>query len=462
MMRTLTHSRCLTLFVCAAAFACARPAFAAGEAAGTAAGSFLSVGSGASVLSMGGATLAGGRDLASASWNPASLARLDALQFSITHAPLPGGATQDWFAAGGRIAGGDTRWALQTLFQREGGIDGRDASNNPTGTLSATDLALGARVARRLGSRVDVGVGAEWVHESLASASGSGFAFDAGLRSDAGPFGFALAARHLGGGMSYGGVTYDLPAVVAAGVSWADAGRGLRLNADLESPTHYYNAVRIGGEWMWKEQVALRAGYRSELGGTASERLSGASFGLGTGVGGMWLDYAFAPEGADGTGQHRMGLTFRPGSADRDRAVPQTTTVTPRAPKAPRASTSAPVPAPRATVSAPKPAATTPAPPAPKPTPVPAVAAPVPAPVPTAPVPTPPTPQVSTPAPSVSAPTPTAPHARPTSVVLADGETLAQLARRWKTSVPAIMMLNNLVSERVQPGTRLKLPPANR
>lgn len=458
-MRPRTPSRPLALFVSAAVLACAGPAYSAGEAAGTAAGSFLSVGSGASVLSMGGATLAGGRDLASASWNAASLARLDALQFSITHAPLPGGATQDWFAAGGRIAGGETRWALQTLFQREGGIEGRDASNNPTGTLTASDLALGARVARRIGSRVDVGAGAEWVRESLADASGSGFAFDAGLRTDAGPFGFALAARHLGGGMSYGGVTYDLPAVIAAGMSWADAARGLRLNADLESPTHYYNAVRIGGEWMWKDQVALRAGYRSELGGTASERLSGASFGLGTGVGGMWLDYAFAPEGAAGTGQHRMGLTFRPGASDRDRAVPQTTQVTPRAPKA---TTSAPIPAPRRTKPAPKPEATATAPAGASSKPAPVIAAPAPMPVPAAPAPTKPAPEVTAPAPSVSAPAPSAPPERPNSVVLGNGETLADLARRWKTSVPAIMMVNNLVSERVQPGTRLKLPPANR
>jgi LysM repeat protein len=51
---------------------------------------------------------------------------------------------------------------------------------------------------------------------------------------------------------------------------------------------------------------------------------------------------------------------------------------------------------------------------------------------------------------------------RPAVVVLAPGETLADLARRWETSVPAIMMVNNLVSERVQPGTKLKLPPPNR
>ena len=69
--------------------------------------------------------------------------------------------------------------------------------------------------------------------------------------------------------------------------------------------------MRAGGEWVWRQRVALRAGYRLALGAPPEEALSGATFGVGTGFGAAWLDYAFTPEGADGTGQHRIGLTFR-------------------------------------------------------------------------------------------------------------------------------------------------------
>ena len=51
------------------------------------------------------------------------------------------------------------------------------------------------------------------------------------------------------------------------------------------------------------------------------------------------------------------------------------------------------------------------------------------------------------------------PVVRPAVVVVAEGETMAQIARRWGTSVAAIMMTNNLVSERVVAGQKLKLPP---
>ena len=523
---------------------------------------------------MGGATLASGSDLASASWNPASLARMQALEFALTHAPLPGGATQDWLAAGGRTRG-DWRWSAQALFHREGGIEGRDAANNPTGDLTASDVGVSAQFARRFGGRVDAGLGAEWVHESLAGTPGSGLAFSGGVRADAGAFGFALAARHLGGGMSYGGTRYDLPGVIAAGMSYEDPVRGLRVAADLESPTHYYRSLRVGGEWLWRGQFALRAGYRSELGNQDAARLSGASFGMGTGAGSLWMDYAFTPEGGQGAGEHRLGLTYRPGgnvqsrSATSERttpsaptaavmrkrapaassapatsqAKPPATTEKIAAPASPPASTSSaasapttgdtntPVPAPvtpapgaAATLSMPskaksEPTSTAAAPnakasgeatskPAETASPKPAATASTAAPAKPATPDAKPTAGVSTPAPAKSAASPTAaaapavakpapassapaarasaataasgaqpgsekvteqtpktvpvatPPQRPSVVIVAEGETMAIIARRWGTSVPAIMMANNLVNARVTPGKRLKLPPA--
>jgi LysM repeat protein len=39
---------------------------------------------------------------------------------------------------------------------------------------------------------------------------------------------------------------------------------------------------------------------------------------------------------------------------------------------------------------------------------------------------------------------------------------MAAIAKRWGVTTAAIMMENNLVSERVKPGQVLKLPPAPR
>ena len=430
--------------------ALASPARAAGDAAGTAAGSFLSIGTGTSVLSMAGATLASGHDLASASWNVASLAHVNALEFSLAHSPLPGGATQDWLAGGGRLGGARTRWGLQALFHREGDIDGRDAANNPTGTVSASDLALGASLAQPLGAFVTAGAGIEWVHESLAGTDGSGVSFSAGLRADAGSFGVALAARHLGGQMRYPGASYDLPQVLAGGVSWTDPERGLRVNADLESPSHYWPSARVGGEWLWRDRLAVRAGYRLALGAPSDATTSGPAFGMGAGVGTMWLDYAFVLDGGSTSGEHRVGLTFRPGlpglggSVRGERSAVETT---------PRQEVPADVARPKPTVTA-----APPKPSAPR-------AATTPPPAPRADTTSPPAPRTASappPAPRAASTVPP-PSARPTWIVVAPGETLASIAQRWGTTVAAVMEANNLVSDRVAPGKQLRLPqPAKR
>lgn len=40
---------------------------------------------------------------------------------------------------------------------------------------------------------------------------------------------------------------------------------GLRVALDANFPNVYYQDVRIGAEWRWRDLLALRAGYRREL-----------------------------------------------------------------------------------------------------------------------------------------------------------------------------------------------------
>lgn len=533
-----------------------RDAHAGGDGAGTTAANFLSVGQGASALSMGGASLAAPAGLDAAAWNPAALARLGTTQFTLAHASLASETSQEWAAMGGRFGAGETRWGLSALYQSDGAFEGRDALNQPTGTFQVSDMALGLQVARPFGEGVTAGIGLKWVRESLGESSGSGLGFDAGVQARSGAFGFGLAARNVGGSVSFEGSSFDMPAVFGAGVSWSHANSGLRLALDANAPTAYYNDVRAGAEWRWKDRVALRSGYRANLGAEAGEPLGGASFGLGLGANGFWFDYAFLTGDADAQGRHRFGMTFQPSalaalggrgllgadtpeSAAKAKAgkpgsdpvathppapapgsTPKATPkVTPEVPKqtapladanaivrgvrpeasaasvAHRAAPQSPdvpqasrtvkvpkliVPKPEAVV-APAVAVATPTPSAPKsksqtaaPQPVAVVQAP--APQPTAII-APPAPQVppavvepevvaevvSTRAPEITTvprAKSTPPGPRPAMIVLQPGESLVEVAKRWDTSVPKIMMDNNLVTDRPKPGTKLKLPPA--
>jgi len=516
------------------------------ENAGTTAGNFLSVGTGAGILSMGGATLGAGRDLNAAAWNPAVLGYMSSSQYALSHAALALDVSQDWVAASGRVGRSATRWSANALYQNDGSFDGRDAFGAPTGSFNVSNLALGLALARPFSPDVTAGARVNMIRESLGSASGSGFGFDLGLQARRGAFGFGAAARNLGGKMKYDSGSYDLPGVFGVGASWSDETRGLRFALDANFPRAYYNDVRFGGEWNWQQRVALRAGYRLELGAEGGEPLGGPSFGLGTGVNGFWFDYAFLAGVDQSQGAHRFGVTFHPsffqqhGAVPRADAAPSSATAPvaaapPKSAEPPPAAKSAPqaTPEPVAVKSAPpatpEPVAVKSAPPAAsepvatKPAvkvpegatsssaaarpsaaapvalapssavkvpklakPAPAVAT-VPAPVKPAPavavVPAPekstpaadapaqaPAPAIAkvaaTPAPVVvvvrPAPAPAAPPApetpRPATVVVKKNETLADIAKRWGTSVPAIMMENNLVQATVKQGQKLKLP----
>ncbi len=518
--------------------------------AGTTAGNFLSVGSGASILAMGGATLGSGHDLHAAAWNPAALGYLAETQFSLGHSSLAMESSQEWLSAGGRLSQGTTRWAVDALYQSEGGFQGRDALNQSTGSFNVSNMALGVRLARPFGDVVSVGFGVRWVNENLGDAKGSGIGFDGGLQGRAGQFGFGLAARNVGGQMKYDAGSYDLPGVFGAGVSWAHPSAGVRLNLDANFPNAYYNDVRMGAEWRWQDRLALRAGYRKELSAPSDEPLSGPSFGFGVGAGGMWLDYGFLVGGADVQGQHRLGLTFLPnllhgGMSAMEPRVDNAPAMSPEPVAVDKSAAPATAQKPRTIVAAPTPtptlvavissepqaeplrlalpddASSTPGvrrqsepsartfatskpvrtrklviprveeeavavvepvrskpAKAPKPakTPKPEKSAPVAvmtdevASATLAPAQT--VQPVATRAPQVEVVKPAPakapevvvvkPAQRPSMVVVKAGETLASLAKLYDNSVPALMMENNLVSDQVKPGQKIKLPPAGR
>jgi LysM repeat protein len=291
----------------------AAPRYAAAgiDNVGTTGANFLSLGSSAGVLGMGGAAIATFGDLSSLQWNAASLGSLNETQMVFSHAPLTGSGSQDWVGIGGRMGYSATRWAVHGIYQGDGSFDGRDALGNSTGSFSASSMALGATVSHTFGEIATVGLGAKIVSENLASVSGFGGTFDAGLQVQRGPIGFGLAAQNFGGRITYGGVPYSMPTNIGAGVSYSIPMSGLRFALDYNRPSAYYGDVRAGVEWMWKGRVALRTGYRHEMSAPSTDALNGTTFGMGAGVRGIWFDYGYLAA-SNGNGEHRIALRVSP------------------------------------------------------------------------------------------------------------------------------------------------------
>jgi LysM repeat protein len=312
------------------------------DKAGTTAANFLTIGAGADVLSMGGATLGFGSSLNAASWNAAALGGLRSTEYVFSHASLAGESPQEWIAAGGRLGAMRTRWGLTGLYQGDGTFEGRDALNNPTGDFSASSMALGLQFAQPISPFASLGVGAKYVSERLGDVTGGGMTFDFGMRMQAGPLGFGAAAQNAFGKMGYNGLLYDFPTNYGVGVAYTMPLTGLTFALDANFPTSYYSDVRGGFEWRWHDRLALRTGYRKEMGSADGEPLGGPTFGMGAGANGFWFDYGYLTGGDGGGGQHRMALTYHPGfmngdMAEETHAEPKESA--PKTPKAPKTST---------------------------------------------------------------------------------------------------------------------------
>ena len=279
------------------------------EGAGTRAASFLTAPVSPASFALGGSGLAFGRDVQGATLNPAALGWVGATQLSIAHADFGDQSAQEWAALGGRLGHGRTRFGLAAIVRDEGTIEGRDASGVPTGNVDARDLALTLQLARPLGERITVGGAAHLVNQQVGDASGSGFAFDAGAQVRWGLLSFAVAGQDFGGTMRWAGTRWKMPANFATGAALEHAASGLRLALDWNAPADYYRNVRAGAEWCYRDRLALRGGWRTDLGAPAGDRSGGPSFGIGAGSGAWWLDYGFAMS-EDGLATHRFGVSL--------------------------------------------------------------------------------------------------------------------------------------------------------
>jgi hypothetical protein len=112
--------------------------------------------------------------------------------------------------------------------------------------------------------------------------------------------------------MHYDGADYEFPTNYGLGAGVMLPGTGLRIALDANFPSSYYKDVRLGAEYLWHDMVAVRAGYRHELGST-NDPLTGPTFGLGAGLNGMWMDYGYLISD-NGEAQHRIALRLVPGS----------------------------------------------------------------------------------------------------------------------------------------------------
>jgi hypothetical protein len=202
----------------------------------------------------------------------------------------------------------------------------RTTESAPDGTgeiFSPTFAVIGLTFGREITDRVTFGGTMTYLSERILQESARGIAFDFGFQYDTDYRGlrFGLAMKNVGPAaqftgsdferlqqvegddptaanraMSSSSAAFELPTYFQFGLSYP-AVRGpqgtLTVHGLYTSNSFMTDEGRIGGEYVYRRDYALRAGYKMT---TAEEDLFGFTYGagirIGMGTSHLWLDYA--------------------------------------------------------------------------------------------------------------------------------------------------------------------------
>lgn len=278
--------------------------------AGSAGFQFLKIPLGARESALGEAASALTDDANAMFWNAGALPLIDGPQVSFTHNQWLVGSSVNAVAAAVPVG----RFALG-LSVAHFGIDAFEETTvlEPDGTgrmVSASDVAVGAVVARRFTDRLTIGGKVKYVRETLDDVVFDGVLFDVGAVYYTGfrNLRLAFALQHFGPDVAAQRQDFRTPLlfrVAAADELFVSADARVSLAVELVHPTDNVEWVNAGIEAVLLDVLALRGGYRINVdhgslslgGGIRPPRIQGAR---------LQVDYAYVPYASDLGATHRF------------------------------------------------------------------------------------------------------------------------------------------------------------
>lgn len=263
-----------------------------GERAGTTAMSFLKIGVGARASSMGEAFVALANDVSALYWNPAGMTYLDDNNFHFSHIEYVADIGHEFIAYTRKI--GDYNAIGVSFIALHTNDMNVTTEVQPFGTgesFGYSDIMLGLSYARQLTDKFSTGVTVKYVREDLATVNMSGFLIDVGTIYEVGFRGsrFAVSISNFGAefktsgsvtdflGQPRGNVEFEsFPAPLLLRFGFAfdliqrENNRAI-LAFQLDHPNDDSENFNYGGEYWFKNKLALRAGYKKidEVGGVS-------------------------------------------------------------------------------------------------------------------------------------------------------------------------------------------------
>lgn len=214
-------------------------------------------------------------------------------------------------------------FGVGVVYQNYGSFTETDEVGNIVGSFTASDLAFDIGYSNTLDVNLYYGIAVKFIYSSLAGATSTAVAGDAGLfyTIPESRVAVGVSIRNAGAQLStYLGTKEPLPLDIGVGVAVVPKGLPLllnvgfhKLNQDVSTFGERFRSFTIGGEFTLSKVLQLRFGYDNEqrrdlvLGSTSG--LTGFSIGLGINVDTYRVDYALSSLGNIGS-LHRVSVSM--------------------------------------------------------------------------------------------------------------------------------------------------------
>lgn len=325
-MKYISSIFMLFLILCSGANAQVFPSFGDSRI-GTTGLQFLKIAPDARSVGMAGSYIAVVNDATALYWNPAGLTKMDTFKtnFTIGHTNYYGGTNLQHLGVV-RQLGPSTYLGVGLVYFNSGDMD-VTTEFMPFGngqTFRAVDMSLGLSFAQALTENFSFGVTAKYVYEGIAGININTLVFDFGFQYDVGLANtrFAVAMSNFGfNATPKGEINFNdgnnqttlnefeqvaTPSIFRLSVAWDAIKKEyslLTFAMQLDHPTDNNETFGIGGEYLWKKLLFVRAGY---LFGADEAGLPSFGFGLNLKrrFGILKFDYGF-------NSKNRLGIAHK-------------------------------------------------------------------------------------------------------------------------------------------------------
>lgn len=298
---------------------------------GTASGYQALIPVGPKDLAMGGANIAYTSGIEAIHWNPAGVSNLGYQASALASTmSIFNTINVNYLALGFNVGNiGNLAFSIKSFDFGEIPETTEEDMNGTAGrTFSPSFMTIGLTYAKQLTNSIGFGITTKLIHESIPRASANAVAFDLGIQykglGGIEGVAFGIAVKNIGSNLQYGGsgflnmadedgATYedfrtreiasaDLPATVEFGLGYTKnvmEGAEVTFSSVFMNHNYGYDQIKFGGEYLYNDMIALRAGYTNSIDMPTDAAIHSFSLGAGfnykVGTTTIGVDYVFRP-----------------------------------------------------------------------------------------------------------------------------------------------------------------------